>query len=250
MVDLRIRQEGQIKRVSQALTESVESDLVNGLKAHYVDISTEQMVALFNDLKTEQGITGTTISASFPEYQAGEGQEIEANMIVPYIAITINIGPSMELGVGRRVRDSEDGEVFGFTQFINIEFDCHGSSQLVADRLAGWITTSLQRYKMSRLRQKGFIDVRQLYSRPARGYSPSAAWDFQWKFYPFRVFRHLIYVETSFEVIWVEKFASQGTITQILFDAESDFIADLSMGFSMKHLLAEELRLGYHEVLY
>jgi hypothetical protein len=181
-------------------------------------------------------------------YPAGKDEELEASMILPYIAITISLADSEEVGIGRTWADTKDGVAKAFRQTVLIEYDCHGSDQRVADMLAGFIVETVEKRKMTKLRARGFIHFKQNFSRPARGFSFSAPWDFSWRFYPLRVFRHLVYMETKFDVVWLEIPDSRGRIFQIQFRETGEVIGEFNIGNSLQYLLAEEIYLGWHDV--
>jgi hypothetical protein len=245
---LRIQNGSDIFVTPAGLAETIENVLESGLAPTMINRVQEQLVLLFEEEMADLGITGIKASASYPMYPAGKDEEISAEMILPYIAITISLGNSEEVGIGRTWSDTKDGVAKAFRQTILIEYDCHGADQRVADMLAGFTCETVEKRKMTKLRHKGFIHFKQNFSRPARGFSFSAPWDFSWRFYPLRVFRHLVYMETKFEVVWIEVPLSEGRIFQIQFRETGEVIGEFNMGNSLQYLLAEEIYLGWHDV--
>jgi len=236
--------------IDQGLTGSIEQTLTNHLTGHFIDICTEQMINYIKTIKSNDGISGVSASASFPEFPAGKNENITSNMKLPIIVVTTQLGVSKEVGIGRGITNSIKGTVRGFRQYVHIEFDCHATSELEAARLAGWLLFSMQRDKMS-LQRNGFIDIRQLYSNSAKGFSPAYGFDINSRFYPVRVFRHLAYIETMFDVIWIEEDTDTSVISMIVFDETSSYsLSDVSMGMSLDYLLAEELYYGWHSILF
>lgn len=250
MVKIRVNTGSDIIQVHQALADTVEEPLTDGLIAGYIDITTEQMIIFLMQVASEQGIKNLKLSASFPAYPKGKDQKIDTSLLLPSITITPRIGLTEEIGIGRGLRNTVDGMLYGFKQYMIIEFDCHGTSVLEADRMASWVSTTIQRYKLDRLRHQGFQNFRNLYSRAVMGIDPTMAWDYVWRFYSFRVFRHLIYVETSFEVTWLQEPDTSGLITQIIFNSESSFSLDLVIGNSMEYMLAEEINYNWFDLFF
>lgn len=249
MTILRVRQDGDIYNVEHGLVESIEAVTATGIPHSYINRVIEQLVLFLTNRRTEQGIVGLEISARYPEYPRGDDGVITAEVIIPTAVITCRLGPAHEVGIGRKVRKTEDGWALGFRQDVFIEFDCHGADEMVADQIAGWIGFEIQKHKASTLRAAGFIDFLQTHSSPAYGFDNSQPWDYTWRFYKLRLFRHLLYMKTSFEVVWVTKDTSLGYISNIVFNQESTYFTDISMGVSLEYLLAEEIYYGWHGIL-
>lgn len=249
MTKLRVRQDGDILVVDQGLVGSISSATENKIRMSFINRVIEQVKKFLDDRRDEQGIPELIVSARYPEYPRGEKGEIIAEIIIPTIVITVRVGPSSEVGIGRKIRDTLDGWAYGFRQKVFIEFDCHGGDEMVADQLAGWAAEEFQIHKVGLLQQAGFINFEQLYSRPAHGFDFSAPWDFTERWFPLRLFRHMLYLTTEFEVVWITKYTSEAIITNIVFNNQDDIYIDMNMGMSLEYLLAEEIYYGLHGVI-
>lgn len=249
MTELKIKYESTVLNWPQGLTETIEPVSSLKIRNTYINIVAEQIIKFLSDRAAEQGFSNdVNISALYPEYPAGNDAEILAENIIPSIIVTVRLGSMREIGVGRVSRQSLNGTAYAFQQTVIIEFDCHGGEPNMADTLTGWVAEEIQKHKIDELQQKGFINFIQLGSRAAKGFDFAMPWDWDVRYFPLRMFRHLLYMETSFEVTWVPKPTAEGIITQILFEDTTEIDLNMVLGMTLEYLLAEELYLKWHNV--
>lgn len=249
MTELQIIQNGKVQRILAGLADSEEVGLVSGLRRTYIARCMEHVIKFLKDKATEDGVIGLNISTQYPKFPLGKNKPVETTLHLPYIVVAYRGGVMKEIGVGRKRAETVDGPAFAFWQFANIEFDCFSKSQEECDLLAGWVSESIQQEKLNILMQKGFINWKQIYSRSGFGFQLTVPWDYpKYYTYPFEVFRHILYMETSFEVVWVKREETAGIINQIIFNEENEYFPDFAIGFGLEFLLAEDLYHQWHNV--
>lgn len=249
MTELTIIQDGQIRKVFAGLADSQFSAMENGLRRSYINRCIEHVIDFVNTQLTVNQVNNVKVSAEYPKFPTGKNQPLKTTLELPYVTVSFRGGASREIGIGRKRAETINGPAYAFWQFANIEFDCFGKTQEQADALAGFISEEIQIGKLDTLMQKGFIDWREIYSRPGYGFNISMPWDFPNRiYYPYEIFRHILYMETSFEVVWVKKDDSTGIINQIIFNESNGYFPDFSVGFGLEYLIAEDLQFGWHNI--
>ncbi len=230
-----------------ALNSSTKGKTQDGLSQHYIKECTEHIIA---HLRQSFGAnTNVTFKGAFPDYPSVDTTpaEFEAEFKIPIVVISTRLGPMSEIGVGRLFSDTVDGPAYAFNQTVFIEFDVHATDMAKADQIGGFITFLFQRDKIE-LQRKGFKDINIIYSRPTHGFDFRLAWDFREYFYTTKVRRHLVYMKLDFEVVWIDKLATEGVISQVVFTFTNDFTEQMILGTSFAYLLAEEQFYGLHNI--
>lgn len=214
----------------------------------YINAAVSHMVEFLQAKATEQGITNLNVNSVFPELPRDNNNNLSASIKTPSIFVTFRLG-AMEDTVGQLWGKTVHGDASYFRQWGSFEFDCFSVNQQEADQLAGWATFEIQKAKATELAAKGFQDFRITYSRPHHGFDYRVAWDFSELYYHLKVMRHLTYVQTCFDVVWVNEIENHGTITQIVFGEAEDFSIDMTIGMTLEYLYAEEKYYDFFNVI-
>lgn len=246
MTLLRLRTARGIKSVDVGLNIGTEADFENGISQSYIATAMQHIIDVLNSKKSKYGLKPVKFLGMFPEFANEHGEELSAEMELPIVVILIRLGGLKEVGIGRGVAGTEDGDAKGFNQSATIEFDCYGDDQNVADRVAGNISLLIQQELFAFIR-KGFQNMKTVFSKAAKGWNPNIQWDFEVLWFPFKVQRHIMNVLTYFDVVWVEKEVSYGTITRIEWAVTGETVFEFAIGNSLAYLLVEDIEFNWHK---
>lgn len=247
MVVARIKGYNGVQALSVGLVKGDMNDLINGLKAGYINTAMEHILDSMKEMAVLDQIPNFNMTGVYPSFPDEKEEEYAAEMKFPMVVVTIRLGSMRESGVGRTFVDSEDGVVKSFVQPIMIEFDCVGPDAKTVDALVSFITLSTQIKKIDFLR-KGFHDIKTTYSKPALGWENVIPWDFPERWFRFKLLRHLVHMSASFDVTWLEKPEYAEIITQIVFNDETDLLFEGAFGVSTEYLIIEDLEFGMHGI--
>lgn len=247
MTTLTIRSGNTISNLEYGLADIGEPTR-NGMRRSSINKAVSHMVNFLNEETVRQGITGVDIKTGFPELPRDDVNKLVSNVKAPAILVTVRLGTTKSTA-GQFFADTMDGEARYFNQTAYYEFDCFGINSLTADQLSGWVGEEIQKNKAYVLSLLGFQDFQTVYSAPQHGFDYRLQWDFKEYYYKLKILRHLLYVRTSFDVVWVIKKISHGKIYQVVFEDTSEFDINMDVGYNLSHIYAEEQFLNWHNVI-
>ena len=91
--------------------------------------------------------SSVTISGMFPQFTFDENGNLTGDAQLPYVAVRGIMGPSQEVGVGRMLYDTPEGEVLAFNQTMIYEFHVFGRSTMKVDQIVDQLITLIQTQK-------------------------------------------------------------------------------------------------------
>lgn len=188
------------------------------------------------------------VSVQFPDFPVNEDGERTGQMKVPHVTVKIGMGTSRELGVGRMLWDSNEGEVKGFNQIAYLEFSIWDRTTMKCDQLTAQIALQLQIAKGEgkELHGKGFQNFRTVRSEQARAFRYGMPYDFKMLHQTSELFHSRLTVRTQFDVVWEDKSDIEGVISQIVMGSTVEIPISVILGSSLAYLRLEQINLGWH----
>ena len=254
MVIARVKGYNGVQSLAVGLVKGDMDDLLNGLKAGYINTAMEHIIDIMKEMAVAERIIKLNMTGVYPSFNDETEEEYTAEMNFPIIVVTIRLGSMRESGVGRTFVDSEDGVVKSFVQPIMVEFDCVGPDAKTVDAAVSFLTLTAQIKKIDFIK-KGFHDIKTTYSKPALGWENVIPWDFPERWFRFKLLRHLVHMSASFDVTWLEVPDSTELITQVVFENETEiefpfleFGAPLEFGVSLAYLIVEDEEFNMHGI--
>lgn len=233
-----------IRTILLGLAEGEELYTKDGMPFAYMSHAKEHIITYMRSILPST----VSISGIFPDFVFDENGNLAGDLQLPYVAVKISRGPMLEVGVGRMLWDSSEGEVLGFRQICYVEFDVFGINDMKIDQVVDQIELQLQIAKGpgGYLFQKGFQNFMTRASEHARGFRYDTAWDFKMQHQYAKLFHARLIVSTSFDVTWINKLSYQGVISQIIFGQTEDIPWSMIIGSSLAYLRLEQIHWNWH----
>jgi len=189
-----------------------------------------------------------TLSNVFPREVYDSEGNILGNLKLPYVAIRGMKGPSREVGVGGVLADPPEGVVMAYNQIMYFEFDIFHTTNMKVTQIVDQIILQLQKQKRygGILHAQGFQDFIVVESESNRGFRYDTAWDYKMQHQYTELFHTRLTVRTMFDVAWLDRSASEGIISMIVFSQTVDIPFETFIGASLEYLRLEELYWDWH----
>jgi len=246
--------DGEIRHLLIGLAESEAETALKKLtllsKRSSITRATDHIIeyirTLFPD-KDSDGNDVVTVTAEFPQ---NINQDNLSNMPVPLIIVNVLLGKSYDANFGMLLWADGKRVLKGFTQKIAINIDVWAKTKMTANNLAGHVSDHINiEGRTGYLLQRGFQRFDVTYSSRADvGFDFIRNYMYNPNFLNLPVFRHLVVLESKFDVVLEETPSGEGIITQIVLGGKDEFTWQDILGISMEYLYAEDIYLDWFNI--